>query len=210
MAQNLADGGKRQFILIQLDEPIDPKKSPNAYNFCQQELGHAKPTIFDITQERLKRAKAKLEQEHAGQTSDLNFKVFRVQEKGACLEDIATFQAQELNFPTYSQTSLLTTWMAYDGISLSLEPMPILLATYTAFLCASRLYLLSPNFDMPALKALLEKFDNDPSFKPSVIVACNEEIDSPMQRALCENLKALNNRKNLEIKTFIRLAHGKL
>ena len=35
MAQNALDGGNRKFILCQLDEEIDPKKSKPAYDFCQ-------------------------------------------------------------------------------------------------------------------------------------------------------------------------------
>ena len=56
MAQNLEDGGNRKFILVQLDEKIDEKKSKTAYDFCKNELKSDNPTIFDITKERILRA----------------------------------------------------------------------------------------------------------------------------------------------------------
>ena len=56
MAQNLEDGGNRKFILVQLDEKIDEKKSKTAYDFCKNELKSKNPTIFDITKERILRA----------------------------------------------------------------------------------------------------------------------------------------------------------
>ncbi|WP_390887707.1 DNA methyltransferase [Campylobacter showae] len=56
MAQNLEDSGNRKFILVQLDEKIDEKKSKMAYDFCKNELKSKNPTIFDITKERILRA----------------------------------------------------------------------------------------------------------------------------------------------------------
>ena len=56
MAQNLEDDGNRKFILVQLDEKIDEKKSKTAYDFCKNELKSKNPTIFDITKERILRA----------------------------------------------------------------------------------------------------------------------------------------------------------
>ena len=60
MAQNLADNGNRKFILVQLDESIDEKKSKTAFEFCKNELKSSKPNISDITIERVKRAKKAL------------------------------------------------------------------------------------------------------------------------------------------------------
>ena len=64
MELNAQDNGNRQFILVQLDEKIDSKKSKSkvAYDFCKNELGSENPSIFDITKERIKRASAKIAQ----------------------------------------------------------------------------------------------------------------------------------------------------
>jgi len=81
------DGGNRKFILCQIDEPIDPKKKKDAYNFC---IENKLPTfISSITIERLKRAgdkiakqikernsKADLFEESKKQIPDIGFKVF--------------------------------------------------------------------------------------------------------------------------------------
>lgn len=56
MQLNREDGGNRKFILVQLPEPIDPKKNKTAYDFVKNELGVAQPTIFEITKERIIRA----------------------------------------------------------------------------------------------------------------------------------------------------------
>jgi adenine-specific DNA-methyltransferase len=59
MQLNMADGGYRKFILVQLPEAIDPKKSKVAYDFVKDEL-KTEPTIFEITKERLLRAAKKI------------------------------------------------------------------------------------------------------------------------------------------------------
>ncbi|GAB4345519.1 MAG: site-specific DNA-methyltransferase [Flammeovirgaceae bacterium] len=62
MQLNAEDGGNRKFILVQLPEPIDPKKNKTAYDFVKNEL-KAEPTIFEITKERLLRAAKKIKTE---------------------------------------------------------------------------------------------------------------------------------------------------
>lgn len=63
MQLNAEDGGNRKYILVQLPEPIDPKKNKTAYNFVKDELKIEEPTIFDITKERLIRASKKIKEE---------------------------------------------------------------------------------------------------------------------------------------------------
>ncbi len=79
MAQNVADGGKRRYILVQLPEPLDPENKDQkiAADFCGQ-LG--KPlTIAELTKERLRRAAAKINDDNpmlfAG---DTGFRVFKL------------------------------------------------------------------------------------------------------------------------------------
>jgi len=62
MQLNAEDGGKRKYILVQLPEPIDPKKNKTAYEFVKDELGVDEPTIFEITKERLIRAGKKTQE----------------------------------------------------------------------------------------------------------------------------------------------------
>ena len=87
MQQNADDGGNRKFILCQIDEPIDPTKKKEAYNFCI--ANNLEPVISSLTIERLKRAgekianaieadnsKTGLFEEDKKQVPDIGFKVF--------------------------------------------------------------------------------------------------------------------------------------
>ena len=69
MQQNAEDGGTRQFILVQIPQPIDAKKQKEAHSFVTQTLGQPEATIFEITAERIRRAGAKLEAERAAKTT---------------------------------------------------------------------------------------------------------------------------------------------
>lgn len=74
MAQNAQDNGNRKFILVQLDEKIDEKKSRTAFDFCKNELGSKEPVISDITIERVKRAKKAL-------NSQMEFSVYEIDDE---------------------------------------------------------------------------------------------------------------------------------
>ena len=65
MRLNAEDNGNRQFILVQIPQPIDPKKQKEAHRFVTETLGKPDATIFEITAERLRRAGAKMEAEQA-------------------------------------------------------------------------------------------------------------------------------------------------
>lgn len=71
-----AEFKERQFILVQLDEKIDPKKNKSAYDFCLNALKSASPSIFDITEERIKRAGAKIKE--ACPHLDVGFRAFEI------------------------------------------------------------------------------------------------------------------------------------
>ncbi|GAA8304008.1 hypothetical protein HpKG86_00810 [Helicobacter pylori] len=85
--QKLSEGGglfnglntafkERRFILVQLDEKIDPKKNKSAYDFCLNTLKSTSPSIFDITEERIKRAGAKIKE--ACPHLDVGFRAFEI------------------------------------------------------------------------------------------------------------------------------------
>lgn len=55
----------RKYILVQLPELIENKgKSKKVYNFVKNKLGNKKPTIFDITKERILRASKLIQEEN--------------------------------------------------------------------------------------------------------------------------------------------------
>ncbi|GAA8501752.1 hypothetical protein KKKH54_02520 [Helicobacter pylori] len=65
---------ERRFILVQLDEKIEKNKS--AYDFCLNTLKSPSPSIFDITEERIKRAGAKIQE--ACPNLDVGFRAFEI------------------------------------------------------------------------------------------------------------------------------------
>lgn len=79
MKLNAEDGGTRQYICVQIPEALDPKNK-NQATACDFLDGIAKPrTIAEITKERLRRAGAKIRQEHPDFQGDLGFKVFKLE-----------------------------------------------------------------------------------------------------------------------------------
>ncbi|GAA8375423.1 hypothetical protein HpBT211_09130 [Helicobacter pylori] len=85
--QKLSEGGglfnglnaafkERRFILVQLDEKIDSKKNKSAHDFCLNTLKSPSPSIFDITEERIKRAGAKIKEACA--YLDVGFRAFEI------------------------------------------------------------------------------------------------------------------------------------
>ena len=78
VAQNLDDGGKRRFILVQLPEKLDPEKAEQtaAARYCEQ-IG--KPmNIAELTKERLRRVVKKAKNDGEMYTGDLGFRVFKL------------------------------------------------------------------------------------------------------------------------------------
>ncbi len=86
--QKLSEGGgglfnglnatfkERRFILVQLDEKIDPKKNKSAHDFCLNTLKSPSPSIFDITEERIKRAGVQIKE--TCPHLDVGFRAFEI------------------------------------------------------------------------------------------------------------------------------------
>ncbi len=78
MEQNVADGGNRRFLLVQLPEPLDPTTSEQkvAADFCDK-LGKPR-NIAELTKERVRRAGKKLREENPLFAGDLGFRAFKL------------------------------------------------------------------------------------------------------------------------------------
>lgn len=87
MELNAEDNGNRQCILVQLDEKIDSVKSKVAYDFCKNELKSDKPTISDITAERVRRASVKIATKITKENMDLGFKLYSLESKSKLISD---------------------------------------------------------------------------------------------------------------------------
>ena len=78
MLQNVADGEHRQFILIQLPEPLEPetRNQRGGVQLCDQ-LGTPR-NLAEVLKERLRRTKTQIEQQGSSGTGDLGFRVFKL------------------------------------------------------------------------------------------------------------------------------------
>jgi len=81
MQLNAKDGGNRKFMLVQLPEPIDPKKNKTAYNFVKDELKIENPTIFNITKERIIRSAKKIIIDKEKEIEDIQNRISKINSK---------------------------------------------------------------------------------------------------------------------------------
>jgi adenine-specific DNA-methyltransferase len=135
MRLNTEDGGKRQFILIQAPQHIDPKKQKEAHTFVSDTLGKSEATIFEITAERIRRAGAKLKAEHP--ELDTGFRVFALADDPDALilqkpladatqEDLATLQVTIATPQPEQLPRILYNLLLAEGLPLSTRIEPLL------------------------------------------------------------------------------------
>ncbi|WP_120851971.1 site-specific DNA-methyltransferase [Helicobacter pylori] len=117
--QKLSEGGgglfnglnaafkERRFILVQLDEKIDPKKNKSAHDFCLNTLKSTSPSIFDITEERIKRAGAKIQE--ACPNLDVGFQAFEIIDDETHANDKNLSQANQKDLFAYSNPDKMET-----------------------------------------------------------------------------------------------------
>ncbi len=117
--QKLSEGGgglfnglnaafkERRFILVQLDEKIDPKEDKSAYDFCLNTLKSPSPSIFDITEERIKRAGAKIKEACAH--LDVGFRAFEIIDDETHANDKNLSQAHQKDLFAYSNLDRMET-----------------------------------------------------------------------------------------------------
>ncbi len=153
--QKLSEGGgglfnglnaafkERRFILVQLDEKIDPKKNKSAHDFCLNTLKSPSPSIFDITEERIKRAGAKIKE--ACPNLDVGFRAFEIIDDETHANDKNLSQAHQKDLFAYSNPkkwetqTILIKLLGYEGLDLTtpiicLIENALYLALNTAFI----------------------------------------------------------------------------
>ncbi len=216
MQLNAEDEGNRKFILVQLPEPIDPKKNKTAYDFVKEELKVENPTIFEITKERLIRASQKIKEESSKDLTkdlskvDFGFKIF---ETTPIWEDYA-FQAEEFSpqaklfdeskLSNKDLKTLLVTWKTYDGIALTEDLKEIDLDGYKGYYFDTKLYLVNKGFKTNNLNKLLEEIDKNKDFNPATIIAFGYNFESKSLREISENIKSYTNKKDIDIDFITR------
>lgn len=200
MQLNAQDNGNRRFICVQIDEPTDPKSEARKAGYS---------TIFDITQARIEKAAVKIRQDFPDYQGDLGFKIFETVSDFRVSDDELSPQfelpeTRHTHFSPEQYRTLLTTWCVYDGNALTQSVQAVRLGDYLANLCGTTLYVIEPDFDSVAIKALLDKLDNDAGFIVERIVLFGETVESAKQRELKQALDTYNNKKNVHLSLLVR------
>lgn len=139
MRLNAEDGGQRQFILVQIPQPIDPKKQKEAHSFVTQTLGKPEATIFEITAERLRRAGDKINAAQRSQGKpevDAGFRVYaladdphalvhRTRLDEATQADVAALQTAIATPQPEQRPVVLANLLLTEGLPLSATLTPL-------------------------------------------------------------------------------------
>ena len=139
MRLNAEDGGQRQFILVQIPQPIDPKKQKEAHSFVTQTLGKPEATIFEITAERLRRAGDKINAAQRSQGKpevDAGFRVYTLADDPHALvhrtpldqatqADVAALQAAIATPQPEQRPVVLANLLLTEGLPLSTTLTPL-------------------------------------------------------------------------------------
>ena len=218
MQLNAEDNGNRRIIAVQLPENLDDKyenasksdkpKFKAMIDFTDS-LGY--PHSLDyIGIERIKRAALKIK-ENAPEDIDLGFKHYILKEvKSETIDKLVKFEnsgfiTDDNIFNAFGTNTILTTWLIHDGYKFSNAVQMIDLAGYSAYWCKNHLYLINPEMDENAIKALIDKYNQEGEFNPQNIVVFGYSFNYINMENLKTNVKILHDsEKNLKVNLDIR------
>lgn len=194
---------KNTFIHIQLQEKT--KQGSEAAS-----LGYS--TIDQIGMERIKRAAAKIREEHPDTTADLGFKHFTLKEPaGDTLDKLLKFTPEDNGMfssdlvDEFGVPTVLTTWLVRDGYGFTEPAQTIDFAGYTAYYKGKHLYLIGKELSNEAITAIVEKYETDGAFNPENVVLFGYSFSWSEIDALKINLARLKDtEKNLRINFDVR------
>ena len=200
MNLNVEDGGHRKYILVQLPEETD--KTSEAYK-----AGYS--TIDEIGQERIKRAAAKIREDHPETTADLGFKHYTLYEPTSeTLDKLEKFSPDQMFsnlLDEFGVPTVLTTWLVRDGYGFTAKYETLDFAGYEAYFCGKHLYLINEGLSDEAITAICEKLESDADFNPENIVLFGYSFTWGMRDTLQINVKRLKDtEKNLRVNFDVR------
>lgn len=203
---NLADGGCRQVIAVQLPESLDEKlqnSSGVAKQICQKAISFLDAeklphTLDYIGYGRIKRAAAKIAAENPllAKTMDLGFKHYTLKEvEGKTLDKIEKFDlndnalaATDDILKEFGVETVLATWLVHDGYGFSAEPKVVDLDGYKAYWMEKHIYLIEPGLSDKGISALFDKFETEGAFNPGNVVVFGYSFSWTQLEALKNNL----------------------
>lgn len=199
MQLNAQDGGKRKFIMVQLDERV--KKGSEA-----EKAGYK--TINEIGRERIRRAAEKIKAENPETKADLGFQTFYLKSMPQnTLDKIKTFNPKDLFtsdgdiVKLLGETTLLQTWQIKDGFCFNCNRHKIDIAGCAAYLLEDEkigkyLYLLT-GMEEKSVKELIRKIESLELTVDKIFVY-GYSFDFDALNSLSTNLKMLKNRNPIE------------
>lgn len=190
-------------IVNGVEEPLNKKACVAAFN-----LGFR--TIDQIGQERIRRAAAKIRQEHPEYKGDLGFKHYTLQDVPQnTLDKMETFNPNGMFADTdilksFGKETVLATWMEKDGYGLTQNAELLQLANYTAYYCGGHIYMIDgEGFDEKAMIALVDKYGKEADFNPRNVVLFGYSFTYTQTEMIKKNLSAvkkLNDSINIDIR----------
>lgn len=217
--QNVLDGCKRKFIMVQLPEDLDAKLLISSKQEkekiqttieCLESEQH--PHTLDwLGYERIIRAAKKIREEHPDTTADLGFKHYTLQEPSAdTLDKLEQFDPDLLYaegdlLTEFGEPTVLATWLVRDGYGLTSSALPVDFAGYKGFWKDKHLYLIEKGLTNEAVAAILEKYETDAAFNPENIILFGYSFTWSALENLKNNLLQLKDtEKNLRINFEMR------
>lgn len=210
MQLNSEDGGKRQFISVQLPEVLDPTNASQktAYEFLRS---INLPTTLDfIGMERIRRAATKIKSE-TNADIDYGFKHYTlIEPSDDTIDKLEEFKDTELfanndTLSLFGKETVLETWLVKDGYGFGAKVVEVKLSGYTAYLCGKHLYFIEAGINENDMVALLDRYQQEPSFSPENIVVFGYSFNFSQTEMLRKNLFVLRDtHKNLKANFDIR------
>ncbi|SMG26327.1 site-specific DNA-methyltransferase [Fibrobacter sp. UWB13] len=186
MRQNAEENGNCKFIVVQISASC-PEQS--------EAFKAGYKTIDQIGMERIRRAAAKIKEEHPDSKCDFGFKHYIIQKPAEkSLDSIKNFEPNP-NFgeatilKQFGAETVLATWMVDDGHTFNANVEKIDLNGYTAYKVNDYLYLINSGIDGKHVKELFKKYDEDKNFKPKHIVLFGYSFGMTTLDTLKANIK---------------------
>lgn len=186
MQLNAEDDGNRKYIMVQ--QPAECPKDKDAFK-----AGYK--TIDQIGMERIRRAAAKIKEEHPDSICDFGFKHYTIQKPAEkSLDTIKKFVpnpslGESTILKQFGAETVLATWMVDDGHKFNANVEKINLNDYTAYKVNDYLYLIDCGIDGKHIKELFKKYDEDKTFKPKHIVLFGYSFGMTTLDTLKANIK---------------------
>lgn len=220
MQYNVKNDKQIAYIAIQIDVELEKQlrnetkasEKKKTEKLIQYLVGlRRKPTLDSIGLERIKRAAAKLKEEHPETTADLGFKHFTLKETPkVTLDKLEDFVPDKIFLDNdilsdFGVPTVLTTWLVRDGYGFNAPVQKLAFADYHGYYMGKHLYLLDAEISKDAIAAIADKFETDASFNPENIVLFGYSFTWTALEELKVNLARLKaTEKNLHLNFDVR------